>query len=150
MSKQNFFWSLFSCIRTRKNSVFGHFSRSVRGRILHRILLVLSEKETKLWHSPSMLLKKSILLLRFILVFFFFVCLFWIYIVFSFFADFFNKLRKQIFHTKNIWNFDELTKCQSCHHIETSQLIYSANQLTGFYMMATLAFNELIDCLRLN
>ena len=32
----------------------------------------------------------------------------------------------------------------SCHHIETSQLICRANQLTGFYMMATLAFNELI------
>ena len=27
--------------------------------------------------------------------------------------------------------------------METSQLICSANQLTGFYMMATLAFNEL-------
>ena len=30
---------------------------------------------------------------------------------------------------------------QSCDHVETSQLI--ANQLTGFYMTATLAFNEL-------
>ena len=30
-----------------------------------------------------------------------------------------------------------------CHHIETSQLICSANRLTGFYMMAILAFNEL-------
>ena len=29
----------------------------------------------------------------------------------------------------------------SCHHIETSQLICPANQLAGFYMMATLAFN---------
>ena len=27
---------------------------------------------------------------------------------------------------------------QSSHHIETSQLICSANQLTGFYMMGTL------------
>ena len=35
-------------------------------------------------------------------------------------------------------------KRQSCHHIETSQMICSENQLTGFYMMATLAFNELI------
>ena len=34
-------------------------------------------------------------------------------------------------------------KRQSCHHIETSQLICSANQLTGFYLMAFLAFNEL-------
>ena len=37
-----------------------------------------------------------------------------------------------------------LVKRQSCHHIETTQLICSANQLTGFYMMVTLAFNELI------
>ena len=36
-----------------------------------------------------------------------------------------------------------LIKRQSCHHIETSQLICSANQLTGFCMIATLAFNEL-------
>ena len=36
----------------------------------------------------------------------------------------------------------ELT--QSCHHIETNQLIGKANQLTGFYMMVTLTFNELI------
>ena len=28
--------------------------------------------------------------------------------------------------------------------METSQLICSANQMTGFYMMATLAFNELM------
>ena len=30
------------------------------------------------------------------------------------------------------------------HRIETDQLICSANQLTGFNMQATLAFNELI------
>ena len=35
-------------------------------------------------------------------------------------------------------------KRQSGHHTETSQLICRANQLTSFYMMATLAFNELI------
>ena len=35
-------------------------------------------------------------------------------------------------------------KRQSCRHKETSQLIYGVNQLTGFYMMLTLAFNELI------
>ena len=34
----------------------------------------------------------------------------------------------------------ELIKRQSCDHIETSQL-------TGFYMMATLAFNELKCCM---
>ena len=29
--------------------------------------------------------------------------------------------------------------------METSQLIWRANQLTGFYMMTTLVFNELIN-----
>ena len=33
---------------------------------------------------------------------------------------------------------------QCCPHTETSQLIFCANQLTGFYMRATLAFNRLI------
>ena len=33
-------------------------------------------------------------------------------------------------------------KRQSCRHIETSQ-IFSADQLDSFYMMVTLAFNEL-------
>ena len=36
-----------------------------------------------------------------------------------------------------------IIKRQSWHHIETSQLICRANQLTGFYMMATLVFNKL-------
>ena len=35
-------------------------------------------------------------------------------------------------------------KCQCCPHIETSQLICFANQLTGFYIRVTLAFNGLI------
>ena len=46
---------------------------------------------------------------------------------------------------------NELIKYYSCHHIETSQLIIEtiqlicrANQLTGFYTMTTLAFNELM------
>ena len=34
-------------------------------------------------------------------------------------------------------------KHQSCHHIETIKLTGSANKLIGFYMMATLVFNEL-------
>ena len=36
----------------------------------------------------------------------------------------------------------------SCHHIETSQLICSANQLTGFYMMAIAIVNAIVfdDC----
>ena len=33
--------------------------------------------------------------------------------------------------------------CQCCPYIETSQLICRANQLAGFYMRATLAFNGL-------
>ena len=36
---------------------------------------------------------------------------------------------------------------QSCYHIETSQLICKANQLTGFYMIVNLAFSELIASL---
>ena len=35
-------------------------------------------------------------------------------------------------------------KGQSCHHIETSQFILKANQITGFYMIPTWAFNESI------
>ena len=34
-------------------------------------------------------------------------------------------------------------KCQCCPHTKTSQLICTANQLTGFYMRVTLAFNRL-------
>ena len=36
-----------------------------------------------------------------------------------------------------------------CPHIETSQLIFTGNQLTGFYMRATLAFNGLKHAVRL-
>ena len=36
-------------------------------------------------------------------------------------------------------------KYRCCPHKETSQLISSANQLTGFYVRAALAFNGLID-----
>ena len=53
-----------------------------------------------------------------------------------------EKIRK----TKVIGKLEQMgqhIKPQSCHHTETSQLICSANQLTGFYMMATSAFNEL-------
>ena len=38
----------------------------------------------------------------------------------------------------------QLIKCQSCRLIETSQLICRANQLIGFYMMATLAFSSIL------
>ena len=40
-------------------------------------------------------------------------------------------------------------QCQCCPHIETSQLICTANQLIGFYMRATLAFNGLLSVLLL-
>ena len=35
-------------------------------------------------------------------------------------------------------------KRQSCHHIETSPLIWRENQLTGFYLKTTLVLHELI------
>ena len=34
--------------------------------------------------------------------------------------------------------------CLSCPHIETTQLIYTTNKLTGLYMRAVLALNGLI------
>ena len=34
---------------------------------------------------------------------------------------------------------------QCFHHIETNQLICTANQLTGFYMMGTLVVKGLIE-----
>ena len=40
-------------------------------------------------------------------------------------------------------NFFWVIKCECCPNIETSQVICSANQLTGFYMFATLALNGL-------
>ena len=40
-----------------------------------------------------------------------------------------------------------LIKRQSCHYIETSQLISRANQLTGFCKMSTLGFDEVRLCL---
>lgn len=41
-----------------------------------------------------------------------------------------------------IISLDELIKRPCHHYIETIQLICIANQSTGFYVMATLAFNE--------
>ena len=40
---------------------------------------------------------------------------------------------------------DKFIKHQSCYCIETSQLICRTNQLPGFYMMAILVFNELMN-----
>ena len=54
----------------------------------------------------------------------------------------------ELYSVIDTWNGPKdasyLIKRQSYHHIETSQSISSTNQLTGFYMMATVAFNELI------
>ena len=36
-----------------------------------------------------------------------------------------------------------LIKRQSCHNMKPIQLMFRANQLTGFYMLAAFAFNEL-------
>ena len=38
----------------------------------------------------------------------------------------------------------EPIKCQCCPHIETNQLICTANQMIGFYMRATLTLNGLL------
>ena len=44
------------------------------------------------------------------------------------------------------WKCFKPIKCQCCPHIEASQLICTANQLTGFYMRAALALNGLTLC----
>ena len=51
-----------------------------------------------------------------------------------------NLSRKPFSIGENVSITIQLVKRQSCHHTETSQLICRANQ---FYIMATLAFNEL-------
>ena len=38
----------------------------------------------------------------------------------------------------------ETIKWQSCYHVEASQMVCPVNQLTGFYMIATLGFNKLL------
>ena len=58
----------------------------------------------------------------------------------------FVKFLRTPFYIDYLWYLSlELIKRQSCYHIETSQLICcSANQLTDFYMVTTLTFNELM------
>ena len=51
----------------------------------------------------------------------------------TFSRNFYTKVLKYL----RLKKFPE--QCQCSHHIETSQLICRANQLTGFYMMETLA-----------
>ena len=66
----------------------------------------------------------------------------YVFVVLNLYIGNLNKTEKA-YITKVANFFCDAIKRQSCHHIETSQLICSANQLTGFYMMATLALNEL-------
>ena len=54
-------------------------------------------------------------------------------------TEFWHHLRRNVCRS-----YIKLIKRQSCYHIETSQLICRVNQLTGFYMMVTVVFNELI------
>ena len=53
-----------------------------------------------------------------------------------------SKCEQTTDSNSNPWYW--LIQHQNCYDIETSQLICSANYLTGFYMMTTFAFNELI------
>ena len=61
--------------------------------------------------------------------------------IFLFFLRFCNG--QQFINVQNCNLIIKLIKRQSCHHIETTHLTCSKNLLTGFYMMTTLAFNEL-------
>ena len=54
-----------------------------------------------------------------------------------------NELVTKCRHENKFYlaNFNPLSASQCCPHIETSQMICCANQLTGFYMRATLTLN---------
>ena len=60
-------------------------------------------------------------------------------VITSGFYNGYGIIKMLILSTLYVCNF----KRRSCHHIETSQLICSTNQLIDFYMMATLAFDDL-------
>ena len=57
---------------------------------------------------------------------------------------FFLQKQEKVYETKISKSYQYRIKCQYCPHIETSQLICTANQLTGFYMRATLAMNAIL------
>ena len=52
-------------------------------------------------------------------------------------------IKPQFSYRQLLWMFCLTIKRQCCPHIETSKLICCANQLTGFYIRATLALNGL-------
>ena len=56
-----------------------------------------------------------------------------------------EKFKCQIYWKKNLLTpiVSKLFNARRSHHIETSQMICSANQLTGFYMMGTLVVKNL-------
>ena len=59
-------------------------------------------------------------------------------------SSFRNLLSNFASHIKGFNKLYQINKRQSCHNIETRQLICSTNQSAGFYMIANLAFSELI------
>ena len=75
-----------------------------------------------------------------------------LFFYYHYYNHYFHHCSCHFCYYDQLWNFfprsrllNSLNKRQSCHHIETSQLICSANQLTVVYMMATLALNELMQ-----
>ena len=55
-----------------------------------------------------------------------------------------KSIEKGLYHIYTPTTKIEPINKQCSYHIETSQLIYNSNQLTGFYMIGTLVVNELI------
>ena len=110
--------SKYKKIRTRNNSVSGHFPRSV-GQL----------NDTPMPNSELCETSKIELFAKVIngLAVYYFRNR-----VSSYFDSALNKPLRQPFND------------QCSHHIKTSQLIWSANQLTGFYMMGTLVVKRLI------
>ena len=67
----------------------------------------------------------------------------YIFVLFLFHYTGFYLLFKFFFFLFNVWwwlilRYSKPTKCQCYPHVETSQLIYTPNQLTGFCMRPTL------------
>ena len=109
-----------------------------QGKVVLRIPLLVGFGLVCLWANqmPGFLIlsisrTNQLLPLSIVNIFYLFPCIF-----------FLSKIAR--FHLVMICFFLLFHKCQCCPHIETSQLICFANQLTGFYMALTLAFIVLI------